>query len=211
MNNNFVLRHYRALFSIAILFVSTTASAHHPMGGATPETFWQGLLSGVGHPVIELDHFIMIVALGVLVASWRKPLQMIGAFVAGTFLGALAWDWHRVEYLEAGVALSLILVGIAILLNARLHRIVAAIVLGAAGFVHGLAYAEAIIGAETMPIAAYLFGFSVVEFIIAGGVAALCLGLKHIAASGNVAQKITRYSAGLVATGMGVWGMVAAI
>ena len=32
----------------------------------------------------------MIVALGVLVAGWRKPLRVIGAFVAGTFLGALA-------------------------------------------------------------------------------------------------------------------------
>ena len=193
------------------LLAAPTAFAHHPMGGATPETFWQGLLSGLGHPVIELDHFMMIVALGVLVASWRKPAGFIGAFIAGTFVGALAWDLHRINYLEAGVALSLILVGVAILMNTRMHRVVAMMALLAGGFVHGLAYAETIVGAETAPIVAYLLGFSVVEFVIASGVTALLLAMKKLAKPGHIAQQVTRYGAGLVASGIGAWGMVQAI
>ncbi|PKO63289.1 MAG: urease accessory protein UreJ, partial [Betaproteobacteria bacterium HGW-Betaproteobacteria-17] len=39
-----------------LLVASTSALAHHPMGGMTPQTLSQGLLSGLGHPVIGLDH-----------------------------------------------------------------------------------------------------------------------------------------------------------
>ncbi|MGZ5836895.1 MAG: HupE/UreJ family protein, partial [Xanthobacteraceae bacterium] len=40
------------------------ALAHHVMGGAMSANWWQGLLSGLGHPVIGLDHFAAIVAAG---------------------------------------------------------------------------------------------------------------------------------------------------
>ena len=41
--------------SLAVVAISADiapASAHHLMGGVTPVTFAQGLLSGLGHPVI---------------------------------------------------------------------------------------------------------------------------------------------------------------
>ena len=40
------------------------AWAHHFMDGGLPQTFAQGLLSGLGHPVIGLDHAAFIVAAG---------------------------------------------------------------------------------------------------------------------------------------------------
>ena len=51
-------------FSLAAL----PALAHHPMGGTTPTTFMQGLLSGIGHPILGLDHLAALIAVG-LVAS----------------------------------------------------------------------------------------------------------------------------------------------
>lgn len=49
-----------------LALVSVSVFAHHPLGGETPVTFMHGLLSGVGHPVIGLDHLAFIVAAGVL-------------------------------------------------------------------------------------------------------------------------------------------------
>jgi len=48
------------------------AYAHHLMGGRTPATFAEGMLSGLGHPVIGLDHFAAVVAVGCLAAAHRS-------------------------------------------------------------------------------------------------------------------------------------------
>ena len=37
--------------------LASPALAHQPMGGVVPETLLHGLMSGVGHPIIGLDHF----------------------------------------------------------------------------------------------------------------------------------------------------------
>ena len=46
-----------ARLSLVVLTLSTTdAFAHHVMGGRMPATFTEGILSGLGHPIIGLDH-----------------------------------------------------------------------------------------------------------------------------------------------------------
>ena len=52
-----------------ILFASGPASAHHAMGGKTPTTFAEGMLSGLGHPVIGADHLAFLIAVGVTVGT----------------------------------------------------------------------------------------------------------------------------------------------
>ena len=42
---------------LAMLLLAPVANAHHMMGGRVPETFTEGLLSGLAHPVIGLDEF----------------------------------------------------------------------------------------------------------------------------------------------------------
>ena len=42
------------------------ALAHHVMGRELPADFAQGLLSGLGHPIIGLDHLAAVVAVGCL-------------------------------------------------------------------------------------------------------------------------------------------------
>jgi urease accessory protein len=41
------------------------------MGGKTPSTFVDGILSGVGHPIIGPDHLAFVVALGIAVGVCR--------------------------------------------------------------------------------------------------------------------------------------------
>ena len=61
-----------ALFAslLTVTVASTTiiqpALAHHPFGGETPRTIAEGLLSGLGHPVIGLDHLAFTVAIGTI-------------------------------------------------------------------------------------------------------------------------------------------------
>ena len=52
--------------SLALVVATTSnAFAHHPLGGAAPETMLHGFLSGVGHPLIGFDHLAFVFAIGV--------------------------------------------------------------------------------------------------------------------------------------------------
>lgn len=53
----------------ALLLTLAPASAHHVMDGQLPSTFAQGLLSGLGHPVIGPDHLAFLIAVGVAVGA----------------------------------------------------------------------------------------------------------------------------------------------
>lgn len=58
------------LASVATLALQGPAFAHHAMDGKMPVTFLQGLLSGLGHPIIGFDHLAAVVGVGVL-GAWR--------------------------------------------------------------------------------------------------------------------------------------------
>ena len=171
---NTILRGFIALTTIA---ASTSAAlAHHPMGGKTPSTFMEGLLSGVGHPVIGMDHLAFVVAMGVAAVMAGKryllPLFFIIATLAGTGLHLAAIDLPVVELV---VALSVAAIGILILSGREIATSVYAALFTVAGLFHGHAYGEAIFGAETTPLVAYLAGFGITQYVIAivaGGLAA---------------------------------------
>src|SRR6476661_2274440 len=75
---------------VALTFLVDPASAHHLMGGKTPATFGEGLLSGLGHPVIGLDHFAAVVAVGCLAAAHRAGPVLAVAFVVAMIAGVAA-------------------------------------------------------------------------------------------------------------------------
>lgn len=143
------------------------AFAHHVMDGKTPATFVDGLLSGLGHPVIELPHFFAILLAGAVAARLAMGLAPIAAFVIGSFVGTLvvgALAGLPVD--ETWVVASVAIVAALMVLRGP-HWLVA-VVLCAIGVVHGTAFAEAIVGAEPTPLAAYLLGLAGAEFVIAG-------------------------------------------
>jgi urease accessory protein len=145
------------------------AHAHHFMGGGLPATFAEGLLSGLGHPLIGLDHAAFIVAAGFFLALAAGGMWGIAALIAGTLAGAaLHLAGVGLPGGEAGVALSVILIGA--LVMARRQIPLAALMggLAVAGVLHGHAYAETIFGAEPAPLGAYLIGFSLIQLGVAG-------------------------------------------
>ena len=154
---------------IAMVLVPGSACAHHFMENELPRSFAEGFLSGLGHPIIGLDHLAFIVAAGFFLALIpRGGLLGIAALIAGT-LGGAALHLAGIDIPggEAAIAISVILIGAAVLArrSIELHWVMGA--LAVAGILHGHAYAESIFGAEPAPLVAYLAGFSLIQLAIA--------------------------------------------
>lgn len=187
------------LLAAGALIVSPLAYAHHPMGGATPGSFTEGLLSGIGHPIIGPDHLAFLIVAALLTATlsgrsfWLFPLAFIGATAAGAIyhLGAAG-----LPMAEVVIALSVLLGGLAIFARKALPLVVLGALFTVAGVFHGYAYGEAIIGAENTPLLAYLAGFSLTQYAI------ITLGAQGFnRLSQGVQAKVTRYGAGAASVG----------
>ena len=76
---------------------ATPAFAHHMMGGKLPSTFGEGFLSGLGHPVIGLDHLAFIVAAGVIAGAAGLGLWMPAVFVAASIFGVFVFTRLRIS------------------------------------------------------------------------------------------------------------------
>lgn len=182
--------------SVAFIASATPAFAHHPMGGETPATLAQGLLSGIGHPVLGLDHLAFVVAVGIAAvlagSRFLLPLAFIVATVAGTLVHLQAIDLLAPEWM---IAASVATVGLMIASGRSFGALAYGIVFAAAGLFHGFAYGEAVFGAETTPVLAYLAGFAATQYAIAvlagvaivGGSAALIRAVPARVAGGMVA------------------------
>lgn len=166
-----------ALF-VAMTAAATPALAHHPLGGEAPQSMWHGLISGLAHPVIGLDHLAFIVLVGLAAAGASRIVTGPAAFIAATLIGTVL---H-----VSGVVLPLawVVIGVATLVLAGLliagRQVSGPLALAGfafAGLFHGWSYGAAVIGSTPMPIVAYLAGFGLIQFSISGGVALAARGL----------------------------------
>lgn len=155
--------------------------AHHAMDGAIPTTALHGLLSGLAHPVLGIDHLVFVISIGLIAgfANLRWPWLPI-LFVLSTLLGTVALiSGFNFMFAEACVAASVLAAGALLLHNGTMPR-TALILFGiGAGLFHGYLYAEAIVGAETSPLVAYLVGFGIIQILISSIAYAGSLRLKR--------------------------------
>ncbi len=151
-----------------LLFIAQPAYAHHPFGGQTPSNFVEGFMSGLGHPVIGVDHFVFVVAVGLLAALKPNrgifiPIAFIIATLGGTGIHLQSLDLPAPE-----IVISASVLGFGIMLamknSPNLGWLIATAAI--AGIFHGYAYGEAIVGAQMTPLVAYLAGFAIVQLII---------------------------------------------
>lgn len=161
-----------AALTLAGLAAATPALAHHPMGGMTPATVMQGLLSGLGHPVIGLDHLAALVGVGLVASRFARGLTLpafwVVAMAAGVGLHLASLD---LPYAEALVALSVVVIGVSATVRTTLPYAAIATLFSIGGAVHGYALGESIVGAESTPLAAYLVGLVVVQTALTTGIA----------------------------------------
>jgi urease accessory protein len=165
---------------IVIALSSAPAFAHHVMGGRMPATFGEGILSGLGHPVIGLDHFGAVVAVGCLAAVHRAASALVVAFVLAMMAGvALHLHGATVPGTEMLVALTVIALGALMLHHRQVPAGVALVLFAMVGVIHGYALGESIYGAEPMPLYAYLLGLAVIQGAIALGAAKIARSLAQ--------------------------------
>ena len=151
-----------------ILALAQPAFAHHPLGGELPSNMVEGFLSGVGHPVIGLDHLAFVIAAGLVAATKPRGFLIPLAFVTASLLGTgLHLQLFSLPAPELVISASVLLFGVILAMGQRLS-LRAVVMLGMlAGIFHGYAYGEAIFGAEASPMVAYLAGFATVQTAIA--------------------------------------------
>jgi urease accessory protein len=160
--------HHLLAASLVLLAMSEPALAHHPTGDVTPQTFLHGLLSGIGHPIIGLDHLAFIVAAGAIAAGFARGYLLPLAFMASGAVGAwLHWNSISVLGAELAIAFSVITLGVVLLIGRKLPATLVAIIFAISGFFHGFALFESIIGAEMGPLGAYLIGLAISQFGVA--------------------------------------------
>lgn len=182
------------------LLLPVPAVAHHAMGGETPRTFVQGLLSGLAHPVIGIDHFLFLLSAGFLAYGLRSRSRFLtpAAFVLGGFFGTcLDRAGFGMPLAEVLTALSVIVGGALVLRTRPLSGPAIGLFFGVAGVVHGYAYAESIIGAELPPYAAYLLGLAAIQYVVMAGMVMALTKQVGLGERGyvTVARRITAASA----------------
>ncbi|SHK41979.1 urease accessory protein [Bradyrhizobium lablabi] len=184
--NRSLLNKLSVLVVGAAMLAPAQALAHHMMGGKVPVTFMQGLLSGLGHPIIGLDHFAAVVGVGILAALLGRGVRPVLAFSAAMILGvALHLASANIPAAELLVGLSTLLIGGLVALRLSLGVLPAAVLFAAVGVFHGYALGESIVGAEASPLGAYLAGLFVIQTAIAVAAYAATTRIQQRAPSFN--------------------------
>lgn len=181
------------LIGLFTLFLPQVALAHN-IGGS-------GILSGLSHPLFGLDHLLAMVAVGVIStqvgkkAIWKVPAIFIAFMIIGGFLAISGLPLPGVEI---GIALSVLILGVAIALHKTAPTTLAMLLVGLFAIFHGHAH-----GSE-MPLIAnaglYALGFvSSTALLHISGVL-----IGHFAKKTQVTQGILRFAG----AGVGLMGFL---
>ncbi len=204
--------HRTFVIAIQLALISGLAAgpalAHHAMGGVTPTTLWQGLVSGLAHPVIGPDHLAFILVAGGVSALAPGGLRLAACFIAASMAGVLL---HVAELglpmVEPAVAASVLVAGLLLVSGVNLGGVSWAALMVVAGVLHGYAFGEAVVGAHTSVIGAYLVGLGLVQL----GIAAMAMrAMTAVARSQALLPQRVR-AAGYAASAVGCVLLLSAI
>jgi len=146
------------LVLIAACALSTGARAH--IGTEAGAHATAGLLDGLLHPLTGLDHLAAMLAVGFWSALtarrlWTAPLAFAVMLLFGALLGLAGIELPAVEPM---IAASLLVLGLLVVLRARMPAILAAVLVGVFAIFHGVAHGTELVGAATIwaPLAGML-------------------------------------------------------
>lgn len=136
-------RRWAATLLLVLVAATETLSAHDRGGQA------QGFLTGFLHPLSGPDHVAAMIAVGLwgaqlgAPAMWLLPITFPMVMAVGGFLALIG---APVPAIELGIAISAVVLGVAVALEMKPPLAVAAIVVGVFAVFHGYAH-----GAELPP------------------------------------------------------------
>ncbi len=133
------MKHSQSLKKIVSIILGlsmlSVANAHGVQGG--------GLINGLAHPVFGPDHLLAMVAVGILSvqiggkAIWTVPSAFLTFMLIGGILGM-----NKIPFpvVETGIAVSVVVLGIAIALDKGIPTLLAMAFVGLFGMFHGYAH-----------------------------------------------------------------------
>lgn len=124
-------------FVIFLILAPAAALAHPGHDGAG------GLVHGFVHPVTGIDHVLAMIAVGVLAALyggralWLVPMSFLFVIAAA---GAIGIAGIPVQIVEAGIGLSIVVLGLMIAFQTKPPTLVAMAIVGFFALFHGYAH-----------------------------------------------------------------------
>ena len=143
-----------ALLFATLLLAATPAHAHTGIGDAF------GFVHGFVHPIGGIDHLLAMVAVGLFAAHLggravrAAPLSFLAMMAVG---GALGMAGIGLPLVETAIALSVVVLGLAIAARLHLPTVAAMALVGAFALFHGQAHGAEMPG--TASVLAYGGGF----------------------------------------------------
>ena len=175
------------VLAISALWASFPAYAHHPFEGRAPQTFTaiEALVSGLGHPVIGIDHLLFLICIGLVSTLSMKrflPLLLLSGFT-GTLTSL---------YLPGGIPGVEFIIGLSLLFASLIcYGFINPLLILPLIFFHGFALGEQIIGAEPTPLIFYSLGLIFIQGLI------ICLSV-------GLMKQLVKYKSTLVSLFMGI-------
>jgi len=129
----------KRFWPILSLFILPTSLFAHTSHG----TF--GFSSGFTHPVLGLDHLLAMLSVGMLSAQmggraiWTIPATFVGFMLVGGILGMIGVPFFSVEI---GIAVSVLVLGLAIAADKKIPVLLAMAGVGFFALFHGHAHGE---------------------------------------------------------------------
>ncbi|WP_260446173.1 HupE/UreJ family protein [Nostoc sp. UCD121] len=152
----------------ALILISLLSSLSGTPDSHTITTWWEGFLWGLADPVIALDCLVGIVAIGLLSSMFVRGAAIAGYFVLAAILGIVIHLFQlNFPGIEIAIAISTILFSTMLMMPNQPNFVVLALMGISAGLFQGYTVAESIIGAEMLPLIAYIVGMSLTLFVVA--------------------------------------------
>jgi len=177
----------RLLLTVTVAALTTPALAH------TGTHSFSGFLPGFHHPLSGLDHMLAMVGVGLFAASlggralWAVPTSFLLTMLMG---GALGLTGVEIPAVEAGIAMSVITLGVVMTLGWSWPVTAAMGFVGVFAVFHGLAHGSEIpSGADA---AFYSLGFTAASAILhILGIGMSCMAQNHSRAIRSVGAAMT--------------------
>jgi urease accessory protein len=165
----------------AFLLAPAIALAH------TGHAETSGLMYGLAHPISGIDHVLAMVAVGLLSAHlegralWLVPLSFLAVMVVG---GALGMAGIQIPFAEAGIGLSVIVLGLAVAFQFNWPALAATALVGFFAVFHGYVHgAELPATASGLPYAIGFIGATALLQVVGAGFG-LLIGRRVVQAGG---------------------------
>ncbi|SCW46089.1 urease accessory protein [Rhizobium mongolense subsp. loessense] len=179
---------------LALVATALPAAAYaHPVAGEAA-----GFAHGFSHPISGLDHVLAMIMVGVFAhqlggrATWLVPATFV---LVMALCGALGVAGIDIPFVEAGIALSVVVLGAVVAFNAKAPAAIAMAVVGLFAIFHGHAHGTEM--PESAAGAAYGGGFLIATALLHA------VGLGFGYATGRIGERrrfiVTRLAGGFAA------------